>query len=172
MKIIESLQLDPKSLTEWYAEYADRLRAFVYGLLRNWALTEDIVQAVFEKALTCGGEVRPGSETAWLFQVAFTEAMNTRRREEINQRSFAKLCRSDREIHPPFERLLEREVLEQMRQALENLPPEQKKVVTERIYEERTFQEIADRSRVPLGTVLTRMRLAIQKLRDALQVDE
>ncbi|MCA9247413.1 MAG: hypothetical protein KDA42_09870, partial [Planctomycetales bacterium] len=48
------------------------------------------------------------------------------------------------------------------------LPSEQREVVRMRIYEEKKFAEIAAELELPLGTVLTRMRLALKKLEAAL----
>ncbi|MBL8825420.1 MAG: hypothetical protein JNM18_00445, partial [Planctomycetaceae bacterium] len=55
-----------------------------------------------------------------------------------------------------------------VRQAIEQLPAEQRQVVRLRIYENRTFAEIATALKLPLGTVLTRMQLALKKLKKAL----
>jgi RNA polymerase sigma-70 factor (ECF subfamily) len=58
-----------------------------------------------------------------------------------------------------------------VRVAIDRLPPEQRRVVEQRIDEGRTFAEIAAESGLPLGTVLTRMRLAHEALRKALGED-
>ena len=59
-----------------------------------------------------------------------------------------------------------------VRKALGELPPEQSKVVWARMYEDKTFAQIAEESGLPLGTVLTRMRLALGKLRRTLRTGE
>jgi DNA-directed RNA polymerase specialized sigma24 family protein len=51
---------------------------------------------------------------------------------------------------------------------IERLPREQQVVVRKRLHEEKTFAEIAGEEGVPLGTVLTRMRLALERLRKML----
>jgi RNA polymerase sigma-70 factor (ECF subfamily) len=56
-----------------------------------------------------------------------------------------------------------------VRKAVEALPAEQREVVRLRIDEEKTFAEIAALTGKPLGTILTRMRLATKKLADALR---
>ncbi len=61
------------------------------------------------------------------------------------------------------------EIVERVKQALETLPNQQRTVVRMRIYEEKTFAVIADELGIPLGTVLTRMRLAIKKLQKQLK---
>jgi DNA-directed RNA polymerase specialized sigma24 family protein len=56
-----------------------------------------------------------------------------------------------------------------VRAALVTLPLEQQQIVQLRIYDERTFADIAAELGIPLGTALTRMRLALEKLRAALK---
>jgi DNA-directed RNA polymerase specialized sigma24 family protein len=139
----ESKQLDPQRLTAWYAAYADRLKPFLLGLLRNHALAEEALQATFAKALTHGGEVHNGSEKAWLFQVAFNEAMALRRTQGTQDKALEKL--TGRHVGAePEEDFLRWETVHQVQLALQTLPPEQLDVVTQRIYENKTFQQIAD----------------------------
>ena len=59
---------------------------------------------------------------------------------------------------------------ERVRQAMATLPPEQREVVDLAYYGGFTQSEIAQRVGIPLGTVKGRMRLALEKLRDALRV--
>lgn len=159
----ESKQLDPHRLTAWHAEYAPRLRAFVRGLVADDSSTDEVVQATFAKALSHGLDVRPGAEKAWLFQVAFHEAMALKRKADVHQRS---LGRVHSPAHPPTaeQLFLQEETVKRVRAAVHRLPAEQQQVLQRRIYQEQTFQEIADELHLPLGTVLTRMRTALQKL--------
>ena len=84
-----------------YVAYADSLRAFLFGLLRNRELANEALQATFGIAVQKGGEVSPGSFRSWLFQVAYNEAMQIRRRQGIEARNLERLSwisrkRSDR----------------------------------------------------------------------------
>jgi RNA polymerase sigma-70 factor (ECF subfamily) len=65
--------------------------------------------------------------------------------------------------------LEECELLEQLRQALTDLRPEEKEVFLLRQNGELTYEQIAERSHRPLGTVKTQMRTALQKLRKTLR---
>ena len=60
---------------------------------------------------------------------------------------------------------------QQVRDALETLPPEQREVLLLAYFKGLTHVEIAEALGQPLGTVKTRIRLAVQKLRDRLQSD-
>ena len=58
---------------------------------------------------------------------------------------------------------------EQVREALNTLPPEQLKILELAYFSGHTHVEIAQRVDLPLGTVKGRMRLGLQKLRDYYQ---
>ena len=68
----------------------------------------------------------------------------------------------------PESALVQNETVEAVRKAIGDLPEDQRDVVRSRIYEDKTFAVIAEELGVPLGTVLTRMRLAMQKLQRVL----
>ena len=98
--------------------------------------------------------------------MAFREALTARRRHQTRVEACRRLAslgfsRGER----PEEGLIRAETVAAVRRALEQLPAEQSKVVWARMYEDKTFAQIAEESGLPLGTVLTRMRLALEKLR-------
>jgi len=165
-------QLDPAQLTEWYSRFELRLRAFLKGVLRNATHVDEAVQATFTKALTHGGSVQPGSEKAWLFQVAYHEAMAIHRRSGVDHRGRKHLSTMvSRDSITPDESLLRWEEVQRVRDAIERLSDVQQQVVRMRIYEQKTFQAIADELKTPIGTILTRMRSALQHLQQALNRD-
>lgn len=164
-----SVPLDPQTLTRWYSEHSERLKAFVFGVIRDWTLADEVVQATFVKAATHGAAIQENSVRPWLFQVAFNEAKLIQRKRGIESKVVAKLDVQNVSNASPEHALLRWELVEQVREALQELPAEQRDTVWQRIYEEKTFQEIADTQQVPLGTVLTRMRLALQRLQRKLK---
>lgn len=162
-------QLDPHQLAAWYSDHADRLKAFLFGVLREQHSVEEAFQATMTKALTHGGTVQKGSEKAWLFQVAYNEAMGIRRRDGITKRVLEKESRGRPDQVVFEDQLVRWETVNQVRKALDELPEEQRTIVEQRVYGEKTFQEIATQQNIPLGTVLTRMKLALQKLHKKLK---
>ena len=144
------------------------------GLLRNQELAEEVQQAVFTRALEAGHTVQPAKFRGWLFRVANNEAMLLKRREGIDRRAMERLGRTvgTRQTEGSvLDRVSAAEFSEHIRQALKEIPNEQQEVVRLRIYEGLKFAEIAERTGVPLGTVLTRMRLALGRLSKALPND-
>ncbi|TWT55771.1 RNA polymerase sigma factor [Thalassoglobus neptunius] len=167
----ESKQLNSASLTSWYTEFSPRIRVFLVGLLRDSALAEEALQVTFEKALTEGGNVRSGAEKAWLFQVAFNEAMQFRRRLKTQKRAYTAISQtvSSQEVGQPFDQILTDERVQSVKAAIESLPEKYQNIVKRRIYQEQTFQTIADECELPLGTVLSQMQTALTLLHERLK---
>ncbi|MCB9950296.1 MAG: RNA polymerase sigma factor [Planctomycetaceae bacterium] len=161
--------LDPGTWTTWHRQFSTNVKSFLLSVLRNEHAAEEVFQATFSKALTHGGNVASGSEKAWLFRVAFNEAMMLRRKLSNKQKAKEQIAQLPQRHAPsPDQELLSWESVQAVRIALDELPAEQAEVVRQRMYENLTFQQIADSLGLPLGTVLTRMRLALIKLRQAL----
>ena len=59
-----------------------------------------------------------------------------------------------------------------IKKALKNLPPEQAKLILSAYYDEKSHRKIADETNLPLGTVKSRIRLAINRLRTQLEESE
>ena len=155
-----------------FLHHADELRRFVYGVLRDHDLAGDVVQITFAKAIEKGQHAQDGSLKAWLFRVAFNEAIVVKRKQAVAQRANEAISqRGGREPPSPETNLVRWETIVGVRQALEELPPEQRQVVRMRMYENKKFIDIAAELKLPLGTVLTRMQLAVKKLKKALERD-
>jgi RNA polymerase sigma-70 factor (ECF subfamily) len=153
-----------------YAELAPELRRFVLGVIGDPELANDVMQATFVKAIEQGHQARLETSRGWLFQVAFREALASRRHLAARDRSHRRLAgfRTNPDT-PPELGLLRGETVEAVRQALGQIPEEQRRVIIARIYEDKTFAQIADDMGLPLGTVLTRMRRGLEKLRHSLR---
>jgi len=162
----EEGQLDPSIVAALYVEHGEELRRFLLGILRDAQLTSDVLQATFVKLVQKGHETREASRKAWLFRVAYHEAMAIRRREGVGDRVLRRVAwHTNGAAGSAEEPLLRLEAVQAVREALEQLPPEQRRVVRMRIYEEKTFARIAKELKIPIGTALGRMRAALIKLR-------
>ena len=165
MTTADDSRIDPSAVEAWYAEHARDLRAFLIGVLKNDDLAGEALQAAFTKALEAGHTAREESIRGWLFRVAYREAFILRRKQKIHEKSIRKAALSrPRRPESPEEQTERQELKSQVATAISVLPEEQRKVVWMRVYEEKTFAEIAQELNAPLGTVLTRMRLALRKL--------
>ena len=166
---------DRERVNQWHSQQVQWLRVFVFGILRNNEWVGDVLQTVFRKALEQGASVDPQSVRAWLTRVAHNEALLLKRKQGVDARAMTKLgaglAESD-SASLPIDDIIRRETADRVQAALQKLPPEQRFVVERRIHGDQTFAEIAAELALPLGTVLTRMRLALGKLKLALGDEE
>ena len=72
----------------------------------------------------------------------------------------------------PEATVLSSETTQQLQQAVHRLPESWQRVVRLRIYENLTFQQISDQLGIPLGTALTQMRRALERLKSDLQSED
>lgn len=171
MASAEDETLDPARVAGLYLEHADELRAFLIGVLRNGDLAAEALQSTFARTLESGHKAREETIKGWLFQVALNEALQLKRRRKLQAEAQSRVAetRQTAEDHQPETIACRWETVERVRQELDRLPEEQRQIVRMRIYEGQTFAEIAEELDVPLGTALTRMRLALKKLTAALE---
>jgi len=166
---LEAGKLNPTVVASLYLEHGDELRRFLLGLLRDSQLAADVLQATFAKMIERGHETREESRKAWLFRVAYHEAMAVRRRAGVSDRVYRQVAwQTADSAAAADEPAIRFESVEAVKAALDELPPEQRQMVQMRIYEEKTFAVIAAELQIPLGTALGRMRAALQKLRSRL----
>jgi len=159
-----------------YEAHAAELKRFVLGVVRDPETAGDVLQSTFSKALEAGHAARPETIKGWLFRVAYHEALVLKRRERAGDKARRRLSTlglagrsSDVDPGPSaVDGLIRGELAAAVRSALDALPDPQRRVVIARMYDDQTFAEIARASGLPLGTVLTRMRLGLARLRAAL----
>lgn len=178
MTASEQGKLDRALVASLYEEHARELQRFVLGVLGDASAMADVMQATFAKAIEKGCGVAEKSRKAWLFRVALNEAMAIRRRQGVAKRSLralaeqAGLLGQEHSGSQADRQAIRHETIDRVRQALEELPQEQARVVRLRMYQEKTFAAIAEELQIPLGTALNRMHAALKKLRIALQGEQ
>ncbi len=152
------------------AGFAPELRRFVLGVVRDPGLADDVMQATYLKVIERGHEANPETAKGWLFRVATREALALRRRRSSRDKAHRRLAGAPgRPEAGPDESLIRSETVEAVRKGLAGLPEAERRVVLARVYEDKTFAEIAQGAGLPLGTVLTRMRRALGKLRQTIE---
>jgi RNA polymerase sigma-70 factor, ECF subfamily len=128
---------------------------------------EDLAQEVFARVFTKREQFDPGRTfSTWLWRIAlnvcFAESRRASSLENVEERATA-AARCDREPAPD-ERLIARERVEQVKQALSHLPDAYRAVVVLREYEGLKYREIAEVLEIPEGTVKWRMAEALTQL--------
>lgn len=161
-----------------FLEFSPVLERLAWGILRDWPLASDAVQEAFSLLSQKAGEVRPADRRGWLVRTVQFQAKNLRRKYKKEEIGFSgKFLRDfpgDRlNAHPPPEKQLEnRDSVERIEKLIQELPAEQRLVLLKRLREEKTFAEIATELELPLGTVLSRMRLALKRIRESFEDSE
>ncbi len=154
--------------------HKDRLFNYIYFIVRSRDLAEDIFQETFVKAIVTlqqGRYVNDGKFSAWITRIAHNlviDQFRTERNEnvisndetEVDLLNNAKLAEGNVE-----NRLVNEQVLKDVRALIDELPDCQREVVFMRYYQELSFKEIADITGVSINTALGRMRYAILNMR-------
>lgn len=159
-------------LEEAFSRHQDELLGMLYYLVGNIEDARDTLQETFVKCWRhrdSVGEVE--NLRAWIFRIALNAGRDVRstawrRRRRPFSDGEATLALSD---PGPEAQASHREELSLVRQALRRLRPEEQEVFLLRQNGQMTYNQIAQAIQIPLGTVKTRMRLALTKLREALE---
>lgn len=166
---------DAQALSLLYDRYARLVFSLALHILGRVDLAEEVTQEVFWRVWEKAATYRPerGSVRTWLTQIARNRALDVRRREQRRPLSAQQLSAPPDPIPAPStispeEYALQAWEYEQLRQAVEALPEEQRHVLLLAYFEGLSHQQIAQRLRLPLGTVKSRLRAALQRLRQAL----
>ena len=144
------------------------LRFFLSKRLPQDSDVDDCLQVVFVKLMEKGDGVAPPALRSWLYRVASNESARLWRRKAATERMYQKHGEAGIPVLDPTKAAMQAEATEQLIKALKELPESWQKIVSLRIYENLTFQQIADQLGIPLGTALTRMRRALERLRNDL----
>ncbi len=153
------------------------LEKYAWAIVRDWGLAADVVQASFVALSRFGGDVEPAARKSWLFKVTHREALRVRERQKpYKQETYEStaVVFESRAIYEvtPLTKLADREAIEQLTKQIGELTPEQQEVLRLRFFENMTFAEIANSMQIPLGTALSRMRLALERLRSMSKENE
>ncbi|WP_432486548.1 ECF RNA polymerase sigma factor SigK [Kineococcus sp. SYSU DK018] len=160
-----------------FAAFYDATAAAVHGtvlrVLRDPAQSEEVVQEVFLEAWRTAARFDPGRGSArgWVVTMAHRRAVDRVRSSRAgslrDERYGAREVSAYDSVSEEVEVLLEHE---EVQRALHVLSPVQRQAVDLAYYGGRTHREIAEDLHLPLGTVKTRLRDALLKLRDAMGV--
>ncbi len=150
----------------------DRYSGIVYSValrvLKDTGQAEDVMQDIFIQIWKKPGAFISGrgSLGAWLVVVARNRAIDALRRRRPTDSVENVVLASNTDLAAEAER---NTMMEKVRAYMGQLPPEQRKSVEMAYFEGLSHSEIAEKTGDPLGTVKTRIRLALITLRKAMQ---
>jgi RNA polymerase sigma-70 factor (ECF subfamily) len=161
-----------------FAQLYDLLSGAVYGLVRgilrdpaqSEEVTQEVLVDVWRRAATYDAD--RGSATAWIMTIAHRRAVDRVRREEAAASREERAARetAGKATDPVAEEVETRLEHEQVRRCLGSLTELQLESIQLAYYRGYTYPQVAELLSVPLGTVKTRLRDGLIRLRDCLGV--
>ena len=157
-------------LERLYDEHAQPLYAFVLNLTRDEADTRDLLQDIFVK-LARDPSLLNGvrDERAFLIRLAHNAAIDLIRRRGTRDKTREQFAAEVVSPFAPGADPDEQTFRAALADALAELPPDQRAVVHLKLWEGRTFEEIAGMLDIPPNTAASRYRYGLDKLREHLR---
>lgn len=158
-----------------FGYFAPRLRSYALKQMGNEAIAMELVQDtmsnVWQKAHLFNSE--KGSPSTWIFTIArnirfdMLRKLQNRKEDVCSDDLWPVLCEQTADLNQaPLD---EQITLEEVGQYFDNLPTKQKAVIEAIYIDGKSQQEVADELDIPLGTVKSRTRLALQRLKEMLK---
>ena len=171
-------QVDKDALEALYIRFQTPVYSLAMFMLKQPALAEEVTQDIFLNIWLKAGSFNSerGQPKGWIMSVAhhkIVDVIRSRRRTIVNTdpadyETLDLLPAAGASTEAQVEQTLERE---RIMRALETIPESQRKVIMLAYFEGFSQSEMAERLDQPLGTIKTRVRLAMQKLRTVLEND-
>jgi RNA polymerase sigma-70 factor, ECF subfamily len=170
---------DERAMASLYDRYGGVLYAVAYRIVGQRADAEEVVVEAFAQAWRDAPrfEAARGSVAGWLTMIARSRALDLVRARGRRERMTASAAAEQPEASPamgdwrqdPAVAVDEVERRARVREALASLSPPQREAIELAYFSGLSQAEIAERLQEPLGTIKTRVRLGMQKLREALR---
>jgi RNA polymerase sigma-70 factor (ECF subfamily) len=170
---------DERALGRLYDRFSASLYAVAYRIAGERADAEEIVLEAFSQVWREAGRFQAdkGSVAAWVTVICRSRALDLVRSRSRRSKLADKAVAADPDRVPALgargvdseAEVTQTERARRVGEALSNLSPPQREAIQLAYYDGLSQAEIAERLNQPLGTIKTRVRLAMQKLRDALR---
>ena len=170
------IQRDADALAELYDRYGRVVFGILHQMLPGPEAAEEVCQDVFHRFWRAAATYRGdrGAVRTWLLAIARNAAIDWRRTRGKRSEREAELGEEALSLATPRsveEQVAERMRAERMRALVAELPPEQRRCVELAFWGGLSQSEIALQTATPLGTVKSRIRLAMEKLRAGVPAD-
>jgi len=161
---------DARALRSAYDEHAGRVLALALRIVRSKEEAEDVVQDTFLEVWRRASDydVSRGELSSWIMSMARSRSIDKVRRARVRTR-YAETSEAPAPLETPADRAAASEDGAKIRAVLATLPAEQRLALELAYFDGLTQQQIAERTGTPLGTVKTRLRLALEKLSSQLE---
>jgi RNA polymerase sigma-70 factor, ECF subfamily len=164
---------DRQAFALLFRHFAPKIKGYVLKLGASNAEAEEVAQdamlTVWRKAASF--DRTQASVSTWIFTIARNRRIDIVRKEKRPEFDPSDPMLVPEEAIAPDAALSASERQERLSAAIQELPQEQLDLVREAFYMAKTHAEIAEQTKLPLGTVKSRLRLAFGRLRRALAGD-
>ena len=161
---------DAEAFATLYDRHSRAAFSLAYRMMGERQASEDLAQDAFLKVWRGASSYRAdrGSVRTWLLSIVHNRGIDQIRSQASRRRMQEKIEASAPRSQPSeaFAETLRNSQRDQVREALNTLPPEQLKILELAYFSGYTHVEISDLLGLPLGTVKGRMRLGLKKIRD------
>lgn len=155
--------------------YKSKVYSYIYFIVRNKEITEDIFQDTFIRVINTikqGRYTDTGKFVAWVNRIAHNLIIDYFRHERnentVSNDDFVEYDLFNNQKfseHTIEDRMVKDQVLHDIQKLVSTLPESQREVVLMRYYDGLSFKEIADKTNVSINTALGRMRYALLNIR-------
>jgi RNA polymerase sigma-70 factor (ECF subfamily) len=165
---------EPDGLLALYRKYSTRVFSLIYRIVDDRSAAEELLQDTFQRLWERPQmySAEKGPLLSWLLTVGRNIALDYKRKESRRAAHLVLDIGGEEGFNlenlPGLGPTTDPDLSRTIRQAMDNLPAAQKQVLELAYFEGLTHQELAERTGESLGTVKTRIRLGIGKLREAL----
>jgi RNA polymerase sigma factor (sigma-70 family) len=151
-------------------EQRGKVLSVIKRMLPNQAEAEEVMQDVFAEFVEAY-DVGTAFEVAgaWLVKVAKNKVLDRFRRKKIQDEYQSQIEAEGEKVVQPEQDKLQNLLREEIIEAIESLPEEQKEVFVQHELEGKSFEEISQETGVAINTLLSRKRYAILSLREYLK---
>ncbi len=170
---------DQAALSELYNRYACIIYSLAFRSLRSIEESEEVVLEVFAQVWRIADRYTSTKSRAdtWLFMLARSRVLDRVRKQQCYTSPLLTVTNlSDIQIASPIESPIEEAMISERRDrvlsVLKTLPEEQRLVIELAYYQGLTQSQIAAQTGMSLGTVKTRIRLGLSKLKTGLREDD
>jgi RNA polymerase sigma factor (sigma-70 family) len=166
---------DPRTAAAFVRRFQGRVYGLALTIVRQPALAEEVAQETFTRVYRHAGnyDARKGRVSTWLLSIARNLAIDVtrlKRLDPVDPDVIEAEVTIDFQAPGADDGGLQPDERDQLRSAIGDLPDDQRRAIVLAAYLGRTAREISDLDHVPLGTVKTRIRTAMLKLRSELEV--
>jgi RNA polymerase sigma-70 factor, ECF subfamily len=166
---------DPEALKLIYKRYERPIYTFAYRIVKDAMLAEEVVQELFMRIWNSAERYDAGQGllSSWMFTVTRNLAIDALRRRQTRtsqQVTEAEQLNREPDPEPDTGAIATANIVgEQVRSAIKTLSDDQQEVMELIYFNGYTQQEVSEKCDIPLGTVKSRVRLAMKALKTQLE---